>query len=594
VVGALAGLAALGISGGASAQTDGEKLVLTVGTPYNVDSMNPLVGVTVSAYEVWNLQYATLTDKADADFSTTPGLAESWKGSKDGKTWTYKLRPDLKWSDGQPLTSEDIVYTVNRAREEQWLNHDITVANITAEAPDPVTVVLKSKVPDPKLPTMDVYILPKHVWAKQDADAILKYRALDGVGSGPFTLDQFEKGQFWRMKANPNYHGGRPTIDEVVFRRFNNADAMVAALQRGEVDAAYDVPSTAFPRLEQTEGIVALKGAQGSFEELGINGGDGLKKPHPALLEQPVREAIAHAIDKKTISERALNGLVTPADTISPSANPDWMPEIPADLKWDFDLERSKQLLEDAGFKDTDGDGIREMPGGGQPLKLRMALRSESQVQAPMAEFIGGWLRDIGIATTQRFYDDSQLTEIIGKGDYDLMMWGWTPFVDPEPMLNYFTCGQVAADPANPTNYYNDANYCDKEYDRLYEQQRVELDPAKRRELVHQMLTRFYRSGVYHALFYETDLQAYRTDRFEGWVRQPAETGPVMFSNSSHSYAALKPVAATAGGAGGSGDGGGGGGGGSGGLIAIVVAAVLLLGGGAFALSRRRTADERE
>ena len=95
------------------------------------------VGVTVAAYEAWNIQYATLTDKAAKDFSVTPGLAESWEGSDDGKTYTYKLRPDLKWSDGEPLTAEDIAYTINRSREEEWINHSAIVANLTAQGDRP-------------------------------------------------------------------------------------------------------------------------------------------------------------------------------------------------------------------------------------------------------------------------------------------------------------------------------------------------------------------------------------------------------------------------------------------------------------------------
>src|SRR3954470_6644092 len=100
-----------------------KKTVFTVGDPQGVDSMNPLIGVTVAAFEAWNIQYATLTDKAASDFHTIPGLAESWKGSDDKLTWTYKLRPNLKWSDGKPLTSEDIAWNVNTSREEEWLNH---------------------------------------------------------------------------------------------------------------------------------------------------------------------------------------------------------------------------------------------------------------------------------------------------------------------------------------------------------------------------------------------------------------------------------------------------------------------------------------
>ena len=96
--------------GGSTEAEGGAQTVFDVGDPQGIDSMSPLIGVTVAAYEAWNLQYATLTDKAADDFSVIPGLAESWEGSDDGKTWTYKLRPNLKWSDGEPLTAEDIVW----------------------------------------------------------------------------------------------------------------------------------------------------------------------------------------------------------------------------------------------------------------------------------------------------------------------------------------------------------------------------------------------------------------------------------------------------------------------------------------------------
>ena len=139
-------------------------------------------------------------------------------------------------------------------------------------------------------------------------------------------------------------------------------------------------------------------------------------------------------------------------------------------------------------------------------------------------------------------FNDTQLTVEIGKGAYDLFVWGWTPFVDPDPELSYFQCSQVAVDAKDFTNYYNDASWCDPVYDALYAKQHVELDHAKRVALVHQMLTRYYRSAVYDILEYSPDLQAYRTDRFTGWLKQPANTGPVLFSNTSPTYANLKPM----------------------------------------------------
>ena len=572
---------------GGTARGQAKPKVFTVGLVQDIDSMNPLVGVTVAAYEAWNIQYATLTDKSAKDFSPIPGLAQSWSSSPDKKTWTYKMRPNLKWSDGQPLTAEDVAYTINRARKEQWLNYTSVVANLTARAPDPNTVVIRSSVPDPKLPTLDVYILPKHIWSKYDAKAITKYNGQDGVGSGPFVLDKFEKGQFARFKVNPYYYGGKRPLADVVIRHFNNADAMVAALQRGEVDAIEQVPGAAFKRLEHTKGIATVQGYQGGFDEFALNYGDGLKKGNPALSDPRVREAIMHAIDKKTLVARVENGFASPAEAISPSANPAWIPKLPPDQVYDFNLAEANRILDAAGYRDTNGDGIREMPGGGKPLKMRYAVRSESDSSAPTAEFITGWLRKIGIATTEKTYNDGQLTELIGKGDYDMFVWGWTPFVDPDPMLSYFTCSEVSHDPKDPTNYYNDASWCDHTYDKLYAEQKVELNRAKRMQIVHEMLTRFYRAATYDTLYTSPDLQAYRTGRWTGWTKQPARNGPVLFSNSSPTYAKLAPIAATAGGSGG--------GGGSGGLIvALVVAAVIVVGGGAWAVRRRRTAYERD
>ena len=551
VTAALCGAVGLALLAGVgSAAHSAGQVTLTVGFSKDVDTFNPAVGALVIDYEVWNVQYATLTDKAAADFKTIPGLASSWKSSNHGRTWTYTLRPNLKWSDGQPLTADDVAYTINRSRAEQWLNYTSTVGNITASAPNPRTVVLRSSVPDPKLPTMDVYIVPKHVYSKISKGNLTKYPAQDGVGSGPFTLEKYAKGQYIRMKANPNYWHGKPAVDEVVFRVFTNEDAKVFALKKGEIDAAHDVQASAFGDLAKTKGIIAIQGQQGGFDELALNAYAGkpprdtskFGSPNPALKDLRFRQAIAHAIDKQAIVSRAYNGIGTPADALSPAANPEWTPKIPAAQRYNFDLGLAKKILDQAGYKDTDGNGIRNLPGGGKDIVLRYLIRSESVYAKPISQFVSSWLKQIGIGTTISSFNDTQLTSEIGKGAYDMFVWGWTPFVDPDPELSYFKCDQVAVDAKDFTNYYNDASWCDPVYDKLYAKQHVELNHAKRIAIVHQMLTRMYRFAGYNIIEYSPDLQAYRTDRFTGWLQQPAKTGPVIFSNTSPTYANLKPI----------------------------------------------------
>jgi peptide/nickel transport system substrate-binding protein len=546
---ALAGIPAVimlatGVTSGVSAQDD--PVTLTIGLQQDLDSPNVTAGFLVSAFELWNLQYATLTDKAADDFETIPGLAESWEASPDGLTYTYTLREGLQWSDGEPLTAEDIAYTINRSRREEWINHSATTVNLQARALDERTVEITSSVPDPKLPTMDVYIVPKHIYEPISAEDVTTYDALDGVGSGPYTLEEWQPGESWTMVANPNYYGWEgqePAIDRIVFRLFENGEAMAAALQAGELDAAHNIPTGSFESLDADEDIVGVVGQQGGFSELGLNAGEGgIGDGHPALLDVTVRQAINKALDRATLLDRVVEGLGEVGTTMSVSPDQTWQPEVPDDMSLAFDPEGANQMLDDAGYLDTNDDGVREMPNGGRELRFRYAQRSESENEPRLTEFITGWLADIGIATEVQVYDDSELTEQIGAGTYDLFAWGWTPFVDPDPQLSYFTCDQVTRDPNNIL--YNDANWCSEEYDALYQEQKVELDPERRREIVHEMLLMFYEAAPYAVLFEDADVQAYRTDRFEGWVKQPADIGPVLFSNTSPTYARLRPVGA--------------------------------------------------
>ncbi len=570
------GLGAFVATSPANAQ---DKVTFSVGTTQDIDSINPLVGALVIDYEIWNLQYATLTDKAADDFAVTPGLAESWEVSDDGLTVTYTLREGLQWSDGEPLTAEDVAYTINRSRDEEWINHVSTTANLDAQVIDERTVEITSSVPDPKLPVMDVYIVPKHIYEQYDAEAIYEYDGQDGVGSGPFTVTEVRKGEFIRMAKNPNWHGQEPAMDEVVFRIFADASAQYEALNAGELDAVDDIPAQIFTTLDPDGDVAPIAGNQGGFTELAMNAGCGeLGDGHPALEDPKVRQAINYAMDRDLLVEKVLNGLGTPGDALPVSAEPSWYDLGLAEGEgFTYDPERAKALLDEAGWVDN-GSGTREKDG--TELKLRLFDRPAAASSAA-TEFIVGWLDDIGIPTEVKGYDDSQLTPIIGKGEFDLFVWGWVPFVDPDPMLSYFTTDQVTVDPEEPL--YNDANWCNEEYDALYEQQKVELDPAKRRELVKQMLQIFYDDAPYAVLYKYDDTQGIRQDRWTNFVRQPAETGPVLFTNTSPAYVQLQQVE-------GDGDDGGSN---TGLIIGVAAAGVAVLAGvGLWVRSRRRGEDD--
>ena len=182
----------------ASAQEEDDQVTLRVGLTQDWDTLNPAAGFSVPSYEIWNIHYATLTDKAAADFAPIPGLAESWEASDDGLTYTYTLREGLLWSDGEPLTAEDVVWNINTARDQGWDNMISTVQNLEATEIDELTVQITSSVPDPKLPVMDIYLVPPHIWEPiaTDYDAATQYEGADadGVGSGPFVVDRVQQG----------------------------------------------------------------------------------------------------------------------------------------------------------------------------------------------------------------------------------------------------------------------------------------------------------------------------------------------------------------------------------------------------------------
>jgi peptide/nickel transport system substrate-binding protein len=428
---------------------------------------------------------------------------------------------------------------------------------------------------------LDVYLVPQHVWEPiaTDYDEATQYDALDGVGSGPFVVSDFRKGQSVTMVANPNYwgyEGGEPAIDQVIFQLFENPDAMVAALQQGELDAIQAFPAGSAEALEADPNIEIVAGQQGGFDEIAINGGAIEGQPHPALFDLEVRRAINFAIDKEAVIEDLWFGLASPLETMSPSADPKWLPDIPEENRFTYDPDQANQILDDAGYLDTDGDGIREMPDGTNPIVLRHAVNTDGDLAGPIGELFLGWMEEIGIGVELASYDQDALFGVIIEGTYDTFFWGWVPFVDPDPMLSYFTEAELYN--------YNDANWTDPAYEELYLEQKEELDPDRRVEIVHEMLTILHDAAVYIPMYLGPDLQAYRTDRFEGWVQQPAEIGPVFFSNSSPSYARLTPV------------GGDGGVLGSGNLLLWggIAAGVIVLIAIFVAVRRSSTKDERE
>jgi peptide/nickel transport system substrate-binding protein len=568
----------------ATAATTKKPSILTIGIKQDVDSLNPYSGVTVAAYEAWTLEYDTLLNLSSDGLKAIPELATNVpKVASDGLTWTYDLRHDVKWSDGTPFTAADVVYTLTRMRDEEWSNFTTFVSGFKSiTAPDKYTVVIKTDKPDPRLPYIPAYILQKKQWSAVSTKDISTFANSKMIGTGPFQLQQFKKGQFQKFVAKKDYFGGAPKIDGITFQVFDNDEAMVGALKNGEIDASSELPTNLFQSVKDTPNMTAVAADDGSFNMLTINTGSGpVGNGHPALKDKRVRVAIAHAIDKQTLLTKVLKGYGVTGQSMNVALAPRW-DLVPVKNPYKFDIPLANKILDQAGYKDTNGDGIREMPGGGDPLKFRYEIRSDSSLDPPVAQFIKGWMKEIGIAVNVSVVTEDQLTKIENAGTFDFATWAWTPFTDPDAQLSYLTCPNVpkAADDGS----YNDAFYCSPAYDKLYNEQRSEMDETKRIAEVKQMQQIFYDDAPYVVLYRPQSLQAYNHDKFTGFTPVPDPGGPVMVSNDFLNYSNVKPA-------------GGSSGTGASTVVLIVIGIVVALGiiiALVMMMGRRRSADLRD
>ncbi len=487
--------------------------------------MNPGMSFLTDAYTIFNLVYDTMYE-LNLDNTFRLSLAESVQTSTDGKTWTYKIRPGIKWHDGQPLTAHDIAFTYNfyhtHADFPYLPTYTQHFAKVVTRDDTTLIITLDEPIPNMEAQLTYLYILPEHIWSKHmTGKEPVEFQNTDLVGSGPFKLVEYKRNEFVYLAANPNYFGDKPKVDEVIFQSFENADALVQALQTGQVDMITELPKTTVPVLRKAAKIKLVTGAPlaGQVSDIFFNQIDPTKCPkdvggkctgHPALRDHTVREALAYATDKQNIINVLLLGLGTPGLTLVPDNLSLWYNHTLQDYK--FDIAKANQLLDNAGYKDKDGDGVREMPDGSHPLVFRLFWANDTPDAPRMADLLGQTWGQIGVKVEPQTFDpDALLAACCPVYDYDIVIWGWEADPDPSLMLKAMTTTTIP-NGSNETGYNNPA------FDALYNQQSIELDKQKRQALIWQMQKMVLDDVVYIVPYYAQTAQAYRTDRFTGWI----------------------------------------------------------------------------
>jgi peptide/nickel transport system substrate-binding protein len=301
---------------------------------------------------------------------------------------------------------------------------------------------------------------------------------------------------------------------------------------------------------------------------------------HPALRDPQLRLAVEYAIDRQTLVDRVKQGYAAVGSTVV--NQPRWHvdPEDPIP----YDPEEANRILDEAGYADTDGDGVREMPGGGEPLDFRFIVRTENPATVEAGQFITEWLANVGISTQPEAVNDSKLTDIWYSNDYDLYIWGWG-VSEPDPNF------QLSTYQSNQCGVWSDTCYSNPEYDALFKEQQTAGTVDEREQIVGEMQQIVHDDRPEIVLWLENTLEAYGNEwtGFQEQLGPGQNSGELLFQFGKYSVLTVQPATAAS---------GTGGDGGDGGIPAAVWViggiAVLVVAGVAVVSSRRRRAEEDE
>lgn len=573
---------------GAQAAHAQEPRTLRVAVTQEVDSLNPFISITRTGTDVLRQNYEQLTGYDARTLQPTPALAERWTTTPDGLTWTFTIRTGATWSDGKPITAKDVAFTYNLMLTNETArtangNFVSTFESVTAT--DDSTVVIKTKKPQATMLALDIPIVPEHVWSTStDVGA---QPAFPMVASGPFVITEFKEAQFTKLKANKSYWRGAPKIDELHFVYFDKTDSAVAALRNGEVDLVNRLTPTQFDALAGDPNIQQNNAKGKRVNELLLNpgaaasNGQPIGDGHPALRDVKLRQAIARAIDSKTLVDKVWGGYgIEAAGYVAPVfADFHWTPD--ASTARSFDPAAANKALDEAGYQ-RGGDGIRVDPASKRPLNFRLLAHAGLSLDEQSAPFIKGWLAQLGIGVEIQAVSDNIVNQATTAGTFDLAYSGWNGNPDPDYVLSLQTCANrpnAQGQGATPDSFL-----CDTEYDTLYAAQLSEMDRSKRAEIVKKMQARLHDQASLVVLGYDNMLEAYRKDRFAAFQISPEPGGVIMNQQSYWGYYSATPNEGSAEGN-------------NTGLVLGIgagVVVILLAGGLVFARRRKATAGERE
>ena len=464
---ALALLAACGGDGGNGGGNGGsggagQGGTAIVGILGNVQAFNPVTNTASTVQDIERYMLFTPLIQFDEKLQPKAYLAESWQMEGDTGV-TLKLRRDVKWHDGQAVTAEDVKFTFDMAKNPKATSGLVGSVYLTqvksATVVDPYTIRFAFTTPHAQsLEDFWWSPVPKHILGNVPPEQLTQHPYNQKpIGSGPFKVGDFRPNQSLVLEANPAFPaglGGRPKLDRVVFRMIPEATTLVTELLNGTADViGWTLLPDQAAQVKRQEGFRLSNFPSREFYYVGWN------NEREPFKDASVRRALGMAINKPQMIQGLLRGFGSPAHGVIPPWSPMHTDLSQADR---YDPAAAKQLLAQAGWRDTNGDGIVEKDG--KPLRFTLLTNSENQLRKDVASFVQQQLKQVGADAQLRTIEFQTMLQQHKAREYDAIITGWvldTFRVDPVAL---FSCAE-----AQKKGSPNRTGYCNPELDRLME-----------------------------------------------------------------------------------------------------------------------------
>lgn len=513
-------------SGGTDNGTSKFGGTLIVGTTADPDTLNPLVSNTTPGNWINSLVYPHLMTM-NSDGEKVPYIAESITTSADGLTITIKLREGLKWQDGTPLTSADVKFTGEYLSKYQlqW-TAGIFESVESVETPDELTAVYKLKEPYLGFAGTFGYwvrIVPKHIWEKVEDPK--NFDNPNPVGAGPFKLVKWEKGQYVELEAVDEWFAapeGKPYLDKVIFKIYPDINTMVLALEKGDIDVtATDIPASAARQLETNKAIKLVQTPSLGYAYYSFNLNP--KSPSPTQ-DKNFRLAMATATDKKSIINIGLEGMgldiVTP---VSPVFK-EWVnPDVPGP---EYSPDKAKEILAQAGYQDTDGDGTLNAPAqfGGKNVELELMYDAANIFHQKAAKIIESNARDIGVKIILKPVEYNTLSsKIFKEKDFQMHIGKWGALEEASDNMDSLFHSQASL---------NFMGLNDPQLDELLKAAKHATSKEESKQKIFEFQKWFVNEFPVVPLYVQQFNLAYNQDKFEGFELYPSDLQGLVDPNS--------------------------------------------------------------